>query len=159
MVDAAAFQREAEAMLPRLYQTAYYVLRSRPDAEDAVQQGLMKAWAARGRARPETFGGWLARIVINECRNIQRHRMRVVPTEAMDEGVADFAPPDPDLAQAVMALPEAVRIPFVLKYLACFSEREVALAVRVPVSTVKNRLAKARRMLREALADEEVSFE
>lgn len=159
MVDAAAFLRESEAMLAQLYRTAYCMLRVRADAEDAVQQGLMKAWAARERARPETFRAWLARIVVNECHNIQRHRMRVVPSEFIAQAEADWKPPDPDLADAVANLPDAIRTPFVLKYLACLSEREVAQAMHVPVSTIKNRLAKARRLLRDALADWEVSFE
>lgn len=159
MVDTASFLRESEAMLGRLYQTAYYVLRARQDAEDAVQQGLMKAWAARGSARPDTFRAWLSRIVVNECRNIQRHRMRVVPSEMVAPKDEAWKPPDPDLAEAVERLPKAIRVPFVLKYVACLTEREVAEAMRVPVSTVKNRLARARKLLRDALADWEVTFE
>lgn len=146
-------------MLSRLYGTAYYMLRSRADAEDAVQQGLMKAWAARDRANPQTFQAWLARIVVNECHNIQRHRMRVVPAETVEPASDAFAAPDPDLLDAVGRLPESLRIPFVLKYLTCLTEAEVARAMRLPASTIKSRLAKARRTLRDTLADWEVSFE
>lgn len=158
-MQPALFMQESEAMLPQLYGTAYTILRSRADAEDAVQQALMKAWASRGRVKPESFRGWLWRIVINECHNIQRHRMRVLPTETVEPGQADdFKPPDPDLADAVQALPETIRMPFVLKYLAGLTEREIAKAMRLPVSTIKNRLAKARQLLRDALTDWEVTF-
>lgn len=159
MVDGDSFLRESEAMLTRLYNTAFYMLRAKADAEDAVQQGLMKAWAARARANPPTFRAWLARIVVNECHNIQRHRMRVVPSETVALAMDSFAQPDPDLMDAVQRLPEPFRTPFVLKYLACLTEQEVAHAMRLPVSTIKNRLSKARKMLRSALADWEVSFE
>lgn len=159
MVDNATFLRESEAMLTRLYNTAFYMLRSRADAEDAVQQGLMKAWAARDRAKPQTFQAWLARIVVNECHNIQRHRMRIVSSEAVAREEGSFAMPDPDLMDAVQGLPETLRVPFVLKYLSCLTEQEVAHAMRVPASTVKNRLSKARKTLRTQLADWEVSFQ
>lgn len=159
MVDGALFLRETEARLTRLYQAAYSILRARQDAEDAVQQALLKAWVSRGRARPETFGPWLTRIVVNECRNIQRHRMRMVPYEAVAEEGEAFTPPDPDLWGALQELPESLRLPFSLKYVAQFTEREVAQAMRLPVSTIKNRLAKARKVLRAALAEWEVSLE
>ena len=159
MVDGALFLRETENRLTRLYQVAYSILRARQDAEDAVQQALLKAWAARGRARPETFGPWLTRIVVNECRNIQRHRMWVIPCEAVAAQAEAFTTPDPDLWNAVQALPESLRLPFSLKYVAQCTEREVAQAMHLPVSTIKNRLAKARKILRAALTEWEVSFE
>lgn len=159
MVDGALFLEQTEANLTRLYQAAYGILRTRQDAEDAVQQALMKAWAARLGARPETFVPWLMRIVINECRNIQRRRRWALPLEAAATRGEAFAPPDPDLWAAVGSLPESLRLPFTLKYVSRLTEREVAQAMRLPVSTVKNRLAKARRTLRAALAGWEVSFE
>ena len=158
MVDSAFFMRESEAMLTRLYHTAYYMLTSKQDAEDAVQQALMKAWAARDRARPDTFQAWLARITVNECRNIQRHRHRVVPSDTVEQEGTPFHLPDPDLMTCVQSLPDALRIPFVLKYLACLSEQEVAHALHLPVSTIKNRLYRARQTLRRALEAWEVPF-
>lgn len=158
MMDAASFMHESESMLTQLYNTAYYMLRAKADAEDAVQQGLMKAWAARERAKPDTFKAWLARIVVNECHNIQRHRMRVIPSDTIALRQSDHIPLDPDLMDAVSRLPEMYGVPFVLKYLACLTEQEVAQAMHLPVSTIKTRLTKARKLLRAALADWEVSF-
>lgn len=159
MVDASIFLKETQRQFTRMYQVAYSILRTRQDAEDAVQQALLKGWSARSSARAETFVQWLMRILVNECRNIQRHRMRVMPCEAIAEGAEAFAPPDLDLATAVQALPDTLRIPFSLKYLAQLTEREVAQALHIPVYTVKNRLKKARKTLREALREWEVTFE
>ncbi len=159
MVDGALFQSETEAKLTRLYQVAYSILRKRQDAEVAVQQGLMKAWAVRHRAQQETFSPWLMRIVVNECRNIQRYRKRVVPAETVEETAVPFSAPDPDLWNAVESLPENLRLPFSLKYIAQFTEQEVARAMHLPVSTIKNRLSKARKTLRAALSEWEVTFE
>ena len=153
MMDKARFMREAEPLLTKLYGIAYCILRSRADAEDAVQQGLLKAWAARERIRAATFQPWVTRIVIHECRNIQRHRARVVPsdTPAAAEG---FVPPDPAVMMAVLALPDKLRVPFSLKYVGNYREREIADALRLPLSTIKSRLARARRTLRDALTEE-----
>ena len=85
MIDEAMFVREAEAMLPGLYRLSLSILRAQADAQDAVQQGMLRAWERRTQAREETLRGWMTRIVINECRNIQRRRMRVVPAERMPE--------------------------------------------------------------------------
>jgi RNA polymerase sigma-70 factor (ECF subfamily) len=153
MVDAVFFMRAAEPMLTQLYRVAYCILRSRADAEDAVQQGMLKAWAVREKIRPDSFRPWVTRIVVNESRNIQRYRMRVTPSETV--GTEDsFEPPEPDIMEAVYALPEKLRIPFSLRYVANYQEREVADALRLPLNTVKSRLARARQSLRNTLAEE-----
>jgi len=159
MVDESMYLRETEESLVRLYQVAFSILHSHQDAEDAVQQGMLKAWAARSRARVQTLRPWLMRIVVNECRNIQRYRMRVVLSEELRMGSESFTPPDLDLWNAVQGLPDSLRLPFAMKYVAQFTEREVAHAMRLPVSTIKNRLAKAKKNLRAVLAEWEVSFE
>lgn len=158
MVDETLFLDESRRQFARLYQVAYSILRTRQDAEDALQQALMKAWAARATGRPDTFIPWLTRIVVNECRNIQRYRMRVVPSEAPAEKTDEFTPPDIDLWHAIAALPEYLRVPFTLKYVTELTEREVAHATKLPLYTVKNRLKKARKVLRESLTGWEVSF-
>ena len=159
MVDDTLFLDESKRQFARLYQVAYAILRTRQDAEDALQQALLKAWAARATGRADTFIPWLTRIVVNECRNIQRYRMRVMPSELLAEDTDSFTPPDIDLWHAIAALPDDLRIPFTLKYVTEFTEREVAQAMKLPVYTVKNRLKKARKVLRESLTGWEVSFE
>ncbi len=157
MIPDSMFTDGASALLPALYRIALSVLRHPQDAQDAVQQGMLNAWAARGRADPRNLRAWLTRIVINECRNIQRHRMRVLPTDALEE--TGYTPPDRQLADAVRALPEPLRVPLLLKYMEGYSEKEIAYTLHAPVSTVKSRLYRARRALQKTLSDEEVSFE
>ncbi len=157
MVEAALFLEESENLFKKLYQISFGLLRNHADSEDAVQQGLMKAWAAKARANPDTFRPWLTRIVINECRNIQRHRMRVSPKDEILTGQYD----DPlfsDVMDAVKNLPDKYQMVFTMKYIAGFSEKETAAALHLPLSTVKNRLAKARLLMRESLSLKEVTF-
>lgn len=152
-VDDMTFTREAMALLPSLRRIALGMLRAGADAEDAVQQGLCNAWARRQDVRPETFRAWLTRIVVNECYNIQRHRMRVYPVaEAAHEDA--WRPPDLALRDALDALPERLRIPFLLKYMEGYDLREIAQTLRLSVTAVKGRLHRARRALQKSLREE-----
>ncbi len=158
MIEKAMFAEEAAALYGTLFRIGASILRSDADAQDAVQQGLMKAWASREKVSPERFRPWLAKIVIHECRNIQRYRMRVSPSRDLPVHT-DFKPPDPDVTQALVELPEKWRIPLLLMYAGRYSEREIAQVLGIPVTTVKSRLHSARRALRDRLADKEVVFE
>lgn len=158
MIDSAVFIEESEAMFKKLYQISYGLLRNHADSEDAVQQGLMKAWAAKNRVDASYFSPWLTRIVINECRNIQRHRARVNPREEIP--VTSHHEDDFSLVmEALSHLPDKFQMVFSMKYIAGHSEKEIASALHLPVSTIKNRLAKARALMRGGLSDKEVSFE
>ena len=157
MVDDAPFTRESSALLPGMYRLAMSILHARSDAQDAVQQALLRAWERRARARPESFRAWLTRIVINECRNVQRARMRVFPVEQPQ--TPQHVPEDVGLYEAIEGLPEKLRTPLLLHYMERYSEREIAGALGVPVTTVKNRLFRARRELKKTLTDSEVTFE
>lgn len=151
-MDDAAFIRLCEEKTTAFYRMAVSILRRRQDAQDAVQQALLKGWAAREKARPGCEQAWVMRIVINECRNIQRHRMRMVPMEALPE--APYLPPDPALRSAVDALPESLRLPLLLRYMENMPEKEIAIALRVSLPAVKSRLHRARRLLRAELKEE-----
>ena len=87
-MESNAFSRIAEENMQGLYRLSFSILHTRHDAQDAVQQGLLRAWERRETARPEQIRAWLTRIVINECHNIQRKRMRVVLMGEMPEMAA-----------------------------------------------------------------------
>lgn len=157
LITQETYERAAQEMLPVLYKMAMGLLRSDADARDAVQLSLLKAWEKRGAAREDAFRGYLARILINVCRDTQRARMRVFPAE-LPPLPAQESPDYRELYAALDALPETLRLPVYLKYLHDLSEKEAAQALGVPVSTFKNRLHRARRALRKAL-DREVTFE
>lgn len=154
-MDDETFVRVSREGLPMLYRVSMSILRHAPDAEDAVQQGLMRAWEHRGKGRAGCERAWITRIVINECRNIQRYRMRVVPMETPDE--PPWTPPDISLRDALAALPEKYRLPLLLKYMEGMTEREAAGALGLTVTAFKSRLMRARRALASAL-HEEVTF-
>lgn len=157
MISEEQFTREAMELSPMLYRVSMSILRHEADCRDAVQQALMKTWAARERIEPDRFRAYLTRVLINECRNIQRQRMRVTPMAVLPEGETQAQPEETELKEAIRLLPENLRTPLLLFYMENYSEKETALALGITVATVKNRLYRARRALKKRLTDWEVA--
>lgn len=155
-MDESVFIGLCREHMAALYRMAVSILRSPPDAEDAVQQALMKAWAARKKASPGLEKAWLMRIVINESLTILRKRRRTLPTDDFPTLAAPEADDSAALHAAIRALPESLRTPLLLKYMEGMTEKEVAAALALPLSAVKNRLFRARKALQKQL-NEEVS--
>lgn len=155
-MNEADFIALCQAMTESLYRISMSILRRHQDAQDAVQQALMKAWAARDRVRPGCERAWLTRIAINECRSLQRQRRRVVPVEHLPE--TTWQPADTALRDAVDALPDGLRLAILLKYMEGMTEKEAAQAMGITQQALKGRLHRGRKAL-ERLLKEEVELE
>ena len=142
-MDKTTFEQLYRDMLPGLYRLAQSMLRQTADAQDAVQQAAVSAWLSLERIRPGGERAYFTRIVINECRNILRQRMRQTPVESVPDRAEET--PSDDLKLAVTALPEELRLPLLMKYMEGYREREIAEALDISVPSVKNRLFRARR--------------
>jgi len=167
--DRAAIRLVTTANNQRLFRAAWSILKDRSEAEDAVQSAYLKAFASldqfEGRA---TLSTWLTRIVIHEAlarvRSLERRRSRL-ETEGITM-LADYRKSDtPDealareqlrkvLESAIAALPEAFRTVFVLRDVEGLTVEDTSQVLGIPVATVKTRLFRARRKLRDALAPE-----
>src|SRR6195256_1040202 len=80
--DREAFEMIIRTQSRALFAIAYGVLQNREEAEDAVQDALVKAWKSRWRVRdPEKFPAWLAMIARHRARDVFRRR-RNVPLSA-----------------------------------------------------------------------------
>ncbi len=154
MVDEETFVREVTAMERTLFRVSRTLLFSWHDCADAVQEALKKAWEKRDRAEEAYFRAWLTRIVINECRNLQRQRKRVLPVAQIPDGITGEAP-DTALRDALYALPEKLRLPLTLNCLEGFTVAETARLLGIPQGTVKWRLSAAREQLRKQLKETE----
>ncbi len=141
------------------FRVAYLITRNAADAEDAVQDGLVKAWRAFGRFRPGApMRPWLLRIVANEARNRRRSAgrreqlaLRASPGEAApspEEAVVD-ADERARLLAALDGLPDGMRLVLACRHLLALSEEETAAALGLRVGTVKSRSARALEKLRE----------
>lgn len=154
-MDRADFEQTYLASLPALYRMACSILHQEADVQDALQEAALRAWSHVSAIRQDTAAAYLMRIVINECRNIQRKRRRLVPTEAMPESAAPQ--PTSDLADAMAQLPEKLRLPLLLKYMEGYSEQETARILGITVAAVKSRLRRARQAMQQLM--KEVDFE
>jgi RNA polymerase sigma factor (sigma-70 family) len=138
------------------------------EAEDAVQDGFMKAYRALPRFRSGSpFRPWLLRIVTNEARNRRRAagRRAHLVVRAIEDRPAGDAVPSPEeavlaherhlaLADAVSSLRDDDRLVVTCRYLLQLSEAETAATLDIPAGTVKSRLSRALARLRIELRDE-----
>ena len=139
------------------------------DAEDAVQDAFVKAYAALSRFRPDApFRPWILRIVANEARNRRRsagRRAGLALRAAEDRRPGDAAP-SPESAVladearsalliAMAGLRDEDREIIGARYFLDLSEAEAAEALGLPKGTVKSRLSRALGRLREQLAASE----
>lgn len=151
-MDKTTFERLYQDMLPGLYRLAQSMLRQSADAQDAVQQAAVNAWLSLERIHEGGERAYFTRIVINECRNIQRQRMRQTPMESIPERAGETS--NDDLKLAIAALPEELRLPLLMKYMEGYREKEIAEALDISVPSVKSRLFRARRKMKELLTEE-----
>lgn len=145
------FARRIVGMMQTLYRVSYAQLSQACDREDAVQECLYKAWKRQHQLRDERFmQTWVIRILINECHNIQRRNARMLPVDEVPERVA---PPDINgaLHDALLTLPESLRLPILLYYIEGFSVKELAQILSLPQGTVKSRMRRGRQELHAML--------
>lgn len=153
-MDESAYVAFCESMMPGMYRMAYSILRSRHDAEDAVQQALLNAWKYRDRARAGAERAWMMRILINVSRDLNRKRRRNLPADSFPDMAAPPTDGDTGLYEAIDELPDILRTVFLLKYMEGMTEKEISAVLHVPQTSVKNRLFRARRALQDKLKEE-----
>lgn len=160
--DSAAYQTLVEEHQTIAFRTAYLITGSAADAEDAVQEGFVKAFYALGRFRPDApFRPWVLRIVANEARNRRRSagRRERLALRAAEDPLSGGAVPSPEAAllesearaellAALEDLREEDRLVIACRYFLGLSEEETAAALDWRRGTVKSRLSRALERLR-----------
>jgi RNA polymerase sigma factor (sigma-70 family) len=166
--DVGAYERIVEAHQGIAFRTAYLIAGNAADAEEAAQDGFVKAFRALGRfRRGAPFRPWLLRIVANEARNRRRaagRREQLVLRAAAESRPGGAAPPPEaalvdaerhdELLAAVNGLREEERLVVACRYFLDLSEAETAAALGLRPGTVKSRLSRALERLRAALGEE-----
>ena len=149
------FVRQVEESRGGLYRIACAYLRTEADRLDAVQEALLKAWQSRHRLREEQhFRTWLTRILIRECVNIQRRQRRMIPMDTMPQIPVIQTSENPALRDAILQLPDSMRIVVVLFYMEGYAAEEIARILHVPKGTVCSRLSRAREKIKEIMKEE-----
>lgn len=149
-MDKTFFVQKLEAHSGMLYRVAWTILRNDDACQDAMQEAALKAWEKRDSLRDARyFRTWITRILINACYDMHRRGRRFVSLAEVPEPSAQ--PPDLTLSLALQALPEKLRLPLVLCYSEGMSYEEVAQTLRIPVTTVRGRIRRAKGALRKEL--------
>lgn len=174
----AQFAASVSASLDALYGVALRLAKNRADAEDLVAEAVCKAWCHRDDLLdPACFRPWLFRILANTFfSDARRRKARPECALAADEADAGddfslferlhrpfllwYSEPEQeflnkllreDIERAVDALPETFRVVVVLADLEEFSYAEIAQILKLPVGTVRSRLARGRTALQRTL--------
>jgi RNA polymerase sigma-70 factor (ECF subfamily) len=149
------FDAEALPHLDALYRVALRLTGDPTQAEDLVQDTMLKAYRAWHQYRPGTNAkGWLLTILRNTFINDYRRRKLepVATVEDVDPEGAFFSKiVDEKVLEAIDALPPDFREVLVLSDMEGLRYGEIAEALKVPVGTVKSRLFRARRLLQASL--------
>jgi RNA polymerase sigma-70 factor, ECF subfamily len=171
--DRAAYGDLVTMHQQAAFRVAYLLLRSVAEAEDAAQEGFVKAYLALDRFRADApFRPWLLQIVGNEARNRRRSATRragmldraVAALRGDRPGGREAAAPSPEVAaligetrdevnDALLRLREEERMVVACRYLLDLSEAETAASLGIPAGTVKSRLHRGLARLREDLGD------
>ncbi len=173
--DQADFENLAMEHLPSLYSGAFRMTHNKSDAEDLVQEAMLKAYRGFGNFEAGTnLKAWLFRILTNTYINMYRAKQRRPDQETLGEGeelflyrklggleaatlgrsAEDFALDqltDGEVKAAVDALPETFRLPVLLADVEGFHYKEIAEILDVPIGTVMSRLHRGRKALQKAL--------
>ena len=174
--DRRRFQRDALPLLDSLYGAALRMTRNPAEAEDLVQEAMLRAYRSFDSFEPGTnLKAWLFRILTNAYINTYRKRQREPQKVSADE-VEEFdlyrelknrdprfeATPetivldalvDSDITDAIDDLPEQFRLAVVLSDVEGFSYAEMAEIMDVPLGTVMSRLHRERKAHQKRLLD------
>ena len=146
-----------------LFGLARRITGSPDDALDALQDSCIKAWSSIGGMHGGSFRSWMSTIVARTCLDRVRARREMTPLE-QDDRVIPLPDPRPGPEESALAgsrvemiesalatLSEDHRAIVLMRDLGNLSYEEIAEALRVPVGTVRSRLARARGQLQQEL--------
>jgi RNA polymerase sigma-70 factor (ECF subfamily) len=157
--DREAFTELGRLWIDRLYAIARLILRDGDQAEDATQEALIVAWRdIKGLRDPDRIEPWLRRLLINACYREARTDRRRLRLEGQVRPLAEVFP-DPavasadrdELTRAFGRLAPEQRALIVLHFYLGLPMHETALALGLPVGTVKSRLHRTTQQMRASM--------
>ncbi len=159
--NTEAFAELVERYQRLIYSVAFNYLKDTGRAEDAVQETFTKAYINLRSYNPDfKFSTWVTKIAYHTCIDILRKQRELTPLEdaleVADKGITPeetvlFRDSKRKLEQLINHLEPKYRQPLMLYHLSGLKYEEIAKVLKIPISLVKNRIFRARKMLKEAL--------
>lgn len=159
--DDEAFSILVDLYKNRVFSLAYRMVSSKEESEDLSQEVFLKIYNNLRYYNPQKagFSTWIYRITYNQCVDYLRRKKNTIPLKDAMMPVFAETPEDnvitgeeiESLSKAVDKLPEIYRTPLILYHFHGLSYKEICQVMDVPMTIVKNRLFRARMMLRETL--------
>ena len=163
--NSAAFQRLIDREAPRLVRFAYGMLGSLDEAEDAVQDTLIRLWENAASWTPDArIGTWLHRVCYNRAIDALRRRRPVADESVLDDLPDETDAPDTAIVRsetilsvrdAIERLPARQRTAVLLFHFQEFSQRDAAGVMGISEDALESMLARARRQLKRLIGDSE----
>ena len=165
--DSAAFEQLMRRHEGKMYAVALRMCASREDAQDCMQEAMIRAYRAIENFRfQSSFATWIYRITMNTCLDeLRRRKVRQAASldALLDSGWAPTGGDSPEghalsserrreLEKAIHSLPEDMRAAIILRDIQGFSYDEIAKILSVNVGTIKSRISRGREKLREILS-------
>ena len=153
-MDINTFESLVLESTDTLYRVSMSMLKNEHNACDCVSDAILKAYENLHKLKHEEyFKTWLIRILINECKRALKKQTREV---GLDEQLPIISSRDNpylsvEIGEAIDSLPEKIRLVVIMFYIEQYSIKEIKLTLNIPEGTVKSRLSKGRKLLKERL--------
>ena len=155
MISRDAFAQEVRSLTDTAFAVSYLILGNSADCEDAMSAAILRAYEGRGKLKKqESFRAWFLQILRHEAYNLLRKRRRLTPVEELPDAPAPEGDDAGrlDLQTALSQLTEDQRTALLLQQEG-YDLAEIGQTLDVPVGTVKSRISRAKRTMRELLEE------
>lgn len=166
--NLAAFEELVTRYERKVYSIAYRFMGSREDAADMAQEAFLRLYKSLSKYRGDaSFSTWLYHIVANICRDELRKRGKITVVVLEDnfppgngseypEGIVMGREEHQYLNNLILQLPDEYRVVVVMREIMGFSYEEIAGVLNCSLGTVKSRLSRSRKLLRDRILDEKI---
>lgn len=144
----------------KLYRMSWSYLKNGTDVEDVFHNTIIKVFENINKLKNEqAFEGWFISILLNECRKMLRDKRKVQPSEYVEFNNTACGSEDPaeslDLMDGLKNIDEEYRELIILKYYSGYSQKDIAEILNMPLGTVKTKIYRGLKMLRDILRRED----
>jgi RNA polymerase sigma factor (sigma-70 family) len=160
--DHEAFSEIVFRYKKLIYSVVAKMLEDRQEINDVAQEAFLKIYKSLGQYNPEfQFSTWVVKITTNLCLDIRKKKKPItVPLEEVYELTSSFESPETalinkeqkrKLLDALNSLPEKYKTPLILFHQSGLSYEELMQVLKQPMTIIKNRLYRARLMLKDKI--------